>query len=175
MANDLWRTPPEVFNYFDVKYRFVCDVAASESNHLCAKYFTESNSALDLNWCVNANSGDYVWCNPPYSDPLPWVEKCIYESKIHGIGSVILLNHDMSTRWAQRLLNQECKVIVFTGKRIAFLNGEGNPVKGNSKGQVAFVIPPFMRSGKPITEYAHLDDVMEFGAFVMASKLKEVA
>jgi len=173
--NDLWRTPPEVFNNFDVKYHFVCDVAASDTNHLCDKYFTESNSALDVTWRESANSGDFVFCNPPYSNPLPWVEKCIFEAKINGIGSVILLNHDMSTRWAQKLLNQECKVIVFTGKRIAFLNGEGEPVKGNSKGQVAFVLPPFMDHGKPLTEYVTLESVMEFGAFVMAKKLKEVA
>lgn len=174
MANDLWKTPPEVFNYFNIKYHFVCDVAASD-NSLCDVYLTEEKDALTYPWNTLIGFGEYVWCNPPYSDPLPWVNRCIYQSKIYGIGSVILLNHDMSTKWAQTLLVQECSIIVFTGKRIAFLNGEGEAVKGNSKGQVAFVIPPFMRHGKPTTEYIPLDSVMEFGAYVMANKFSEVA
>ena len=163
MANDLWRTPPEVFGYFDRKYSFECDVAASDGNHLCNSYFTETLNALTYDWAIPIEPGQYIWCNPPYSNPLPWAEKCIIESKTNGIGSVILLNHDMSTKWASELLSIKCKIIVLTGKRIAFLNSEGQPVKGNSKGQVLFVIPPYVRDGSPYTEYIELNEVMLAG------------
>ena len=41
MANDLWRTPKEVFKYFNDRYDFQCDVAASDDNHLDDCYITE--------------------------------------------------------------------------------------------------------------------------------------
>ena len=172
MANDLWRTPPEVFKCFDKQYNFQCDVAASDENHLCENYYTEKDDALTSDWessftkreYIKLFSGEYIWCNPPYSNPLPWVQKVIQESQENGIGTVMLLNHDMSTKWANVLLSVECKIIVFTGKRIAFLNGEGKPISGNNKGQVAFIIPPFVRAGKPQTEYIALSDIMKCGS-----------
>ena len=47
MANDNWRTPPEVFQYFDSIYHFKVDVCASESNTLCREYITEEENALE--------------------------------------------------------------------------------------------------------------------------------
>ena len=159
--NDLWRTPKEVFKYFNDQYGFVCDVAASDHNHLCDEYLTEEINALTLDWWRHAEPGEFVWCNPPYSKPLPWVQKCIDESIDNGIGSVMLLNHDMTTKWATLMLSIQCEVIVLTGSRISFLNGEGKAIKGNAKGQVLFVIPPYVRYGEPKTTYLKLSTVME--------------
>ena len=162
--NDLWRTPKEVFHYFNEQYGFVCDVAASDHNHLCDEYLTEEINALTLDWGASINSckyGDYVWCNPPYSKPLPWVQKCIDESIESGIGSVMLLNHDMTTKWAALLLSVQCEIIVLTGARIAFLDANGKPIKGNPKGQVIFIIPPYVRWGNAKTTYLKLKTVME--------------
>jgi phage N-6-adenine-methyltransferase len=162
MANDMWRTPPEVFNYFNKDYNFQCDVAASDDNHLVDWYYTERTDGLNSIWIDTLDAGDYVWCNPPYSNPLPWVAKCIWESRYNGIGSVLLLNMDMSTRWAELLLSVNCTIITLTGGRIAFLNEHGKPIKGNNKGQVVYIIPPFTNSLKsPTTEYLKLSKVMK--------------
>lgn len=40
--------------------------------------------------------GDKIFLNPPYSRPLPWVEKAITESK-KGKTIALLLKHDSST------------------------------------------------------------------------------
>jgi hypothetical protein len=46
---------------------------------------------------------DRVFVNPPYSNPLPWVEKAINESRDYAITVVLLLNHDSSTKWWAKL------------------------------------------------------------------------
>lgn len=160
MANDLWRTPNQVFKYFDDQYSFRCDVAASDQNHLCGLYYTELTNALENVWSYKVEPGGYIWCNPPYSKPLPWVEKCIAESKESGIGTVILLNCDMSTKWAKLLTKVSCKIIFITEGRIAFLDGEGKAIGGNNKSQMVIIIPPYLRAGKPVTRYLPLADIM---------------
>jgi phage N-6-adenine-methyltransferase len=172
MANDSWRTPPQVFNYYNKKHNFQYDVAASDENHLCSRYFTEQQSGLTTDWHRVLTPGDYVWCNPPYSNPLPFVNKCIDEAVFSGIGSVMLLNHDMSVEWSSILATVGCNIDVFIasgskadktycGGRIAFLDAEGNAIKGNNKGQIAVTIPPFVAVGRnATTRYLALSCVM---------------
>jgi phage N-6-adenine-methyltransferase len=172
MANDLWRTPKEVFNYFNRRYDFQCDVAASDDNHLCDLYYTEISNALYNAWSYKVKPGGFIWCNPPYSKPLPWIEKAITESQESGIGSVILLNCDMSVEWSSLLVNLECKIIhsiasgskkdkTYRNGRIAFLNENNQPVGENNKAQVIFIIPPYVRAGEPVTVYLPLVNIME--------------
>lgn len=47
---------------------------------------------------------DPTYCNPPYSNPKPWVEKAIAESR-KGKRIIMLLRHDSSTEW-WRLLHE---------------------------------------------------------------------
>ena len=174
MANDLWRTPPEVFKYFDKQYDFQCDVAASDENHLCDWYITEERDALNCCWADPLSRGDYAWCNPPYSNPLPWVQKAIKESQAWGVGSVMLLNCDLSVEWSSLLVNLNCTIIhptasgskkdkTYCNGRIAFLNDNNKPIDSNNKSQAFFIIPPFVRAGKPQTEYIALSDIMLMG------------
>jgi phage N-6-adenine-methyltransferase len=160
MANDLWRTPKEVFKYFNDRYNFQCDVAASDDNHLCDDYFTEADSALLNFWSEYVKPSGYAWCNPPYSKPLPWVKSSILESQENGIGTVMLLNCDMSTRWAKLLTKVSCEIVFITEGRIAFLDGEGKAIAGNNKSQMVIIIPPYVRAGEPVTRYLPLVDIM---------------
>ena len=176
MANDLWRTPKPVFEYYNSRYDFVYDVAASDENHLCEKYITEDDNFLteDLNG-YDIESGSYVWCNPPYSNPLPFVRKCITESINNGIGTVMLLNHDMSVEWSSLLATIGCRieVLIASGSkqdktycdgRIAFIDGDGNPISSNNKGQFTAIIPPFVDVHRDAdTSYVPLSRVMECG------------
>jgi phage N-6-adenine-methyltransferase len=160
MANDLWRTPKEVFKYFNDQYGFECDVAASDDNHLCGCYITQERDALNSLWAEFVCRGGYAWCNPPYSKPLPWVQKAIQGSQVWGIGTVMLLNCDMSTRWAKLLTKVSCEIIFITEGRIAFLDGEGKAIGGNNKSQMVIIIPPYVRAGEPVTRYLPLADIM---------------
>lgn len=58
-----------------------------------------------------------TYVNPPYSNPLPWVEKAIEEKK-KGKLVVMLLRADTSTKYFSRCI-EEGEVLYF-GRRIKF-------------------------------------------------------
>ncbi len=92
---DYWQTPIEIFNALDREFGFWLDAAASESNALCAHYLTELDDSLNSEW----TSYGAIWCNPPYSDIGPWVEKAAEQSRAQSQAVVMLLPADISTGW----------------------------------------------------------------------------
>ncbi len=63
---------------------------------------------------------DQTYVNPPYSNPLKWVEKAIEESK-KGKTIVMLLRVDTSTKWFAKLIEAKAKILWFNG-RLRFAN-----------------------------------------------------
>jgi phage N-6-adenine-methyltransferase len=63
-------TDPEIFAELDARYSFTLDVAAASHNAKCERYYTADDDGLTKSW-----AGESVWCNPPYSDIRPWVQK----------------------------------------------------------------------------------------------------
>lgn len=55
------------------------------------KKYSIKDDGLSKDWDPRAR----VWCNPPYSDPSPWLEKM---SRQLGM-SMALIKHDHSTGW----------------------------------------------------------------------------
>ena len=62
-----------------------------------------------------------TFVNPPYSNPLPWVEKAIAENKL-GKRIVMLLKHDSSTKWYAKLHAAGAKFLMIQG-RLKFSTG----------------------------------------------------
>lgn len=63
-------TDPAWFAEIDKRFRFTVDVAAAEHNAKLPRYFDKTADGLAQSW-----AGERVWCNPPYSDIRPWVQK----------------------------------------------------------------------------------------------------
>lgn len=61
---------------------------------------------------------DKTYVNPPYSNPLPWVEKAIEENK-KGKMIVMLLNIDSSTKWYRKLVESNAHFLWFA-ERLRF-------------------------------------------------------
>lgn len=70
-VSDEWATPRAFFAALDQLYGpFDVDVAASDVNHLLARYFTREDDALsDEPWRRRCPLARRAWCNPPYSKP----------------------------------------------------------------------------------------------------------
>lgn len=132
---DLWQTPKFVFKYYYNRFGFTCDVAASESNTFCIDFYDKSDNSLEMPW-YRSN-----WCNPPYSDITPWVEKAI-EQMGKGCLTAMLIPADTSVKWFKRAFDN-CSECHFISGRLAFINAETQkPVSGNNKGSVVFIFDP---------------------------------
>lgn len=108
-------TTPEVFDPLNARFHFTVDVAAARHNAKCARYFTIDDDGLAQSW-----AGETVWCNPPYSDIRPWVEKAWRE---RNATTVMLLPANRTEQgWWQDLIEPHRDV---TGSRIRveFLRG----------------------------------------------------
>jgi phage N-6-adenine-methyltransferase len=129
---DLWQTPVEIFNQLDKEFDFICDVAASKDNKLCVNYIDENDDSLNCTW-MKSN-----WCNPPYSNITPWVNKAISQHEL-GLTTVMLVPADTSVKWF-KLAYESCNEVRFISGRISFINADTQkPVNGNNKGSVIFI------------------------------------
>jgi phage N-6-adenine-methyltransferase len=64
------QTPPELFDPLHERFAFTLDACALPHNAKLERYFTPEHDGLKRSW-----KGERVWCNPPYSDLAPWVQK----------------------------------------------------------------------------------------------------
>lgn len=127
------RTPPDLLaecmklakvNHIDM------DVAASNDNAVAPCWYTVDNSGLDHPW------GGTVWCNPPYSDIRPWVEKanasCI---ECHRILMLLPANRTEQAWWQDLIEphrhNNGLRVHFLRGRRRFDRPGWTAPTKGD--------------------------------------------
>lgn len=126
-GGDEWSTPQWLFDYYNTRYSFALDAAASDINHKCERYFTRHDDALKQTWQGNES----VWCNPPYSDPAPWVKKAIEEvNQSRRMTIIMLLPSDTSTAWFAEAYHHAISMVLYTG-RIKFGGGKGSPRWGS--------------------------------------------
>ena len=77
-----------------------------------------AENGLEIDW------GSRTYCNPPYSNPMPWVKKAIAESK-KGKLVVMLLRVDTSTRWFAALVEANAEILWFS-RRLKFTDKAAN-------------------------------------------------
>lgn len=76
-------------------------------------------NGLEIEW------EDKTYVNPPYSKPLPWINKAIQENK-KGKRIVMLLRMDTSTEWFKRLQEANAQFL-WINKRLKFGTGKCAP------------------------------------------------
>lgn len=134
---DLWQTPQALFDYYDKRFSFEFDVAASYANSLCENYYGIEHDSLSDGCSWDGPN----WCNPPYSDIKPWVDKAVEQMR-YGNLTVMLIPADTSVKWFKAAF-ENCSECHFISGRISFINAETQkPVSGNNKGSVVFVFDP---------------------------------
>lgn len=86
---------PDDFARWHERFGFTVDAAATVANARLPRFWTVEDDALSQSW-----AGERVWCNPPYSDILPWVDKAWTE--IDAVLIVMLLPANRTEqRWWQ--------------------------------------------------------------------------
>lgn len=130
VANNEWATPQELFDELNNRYKFTLDVAASDTNHKCPRWYGrggERTDALAEPW----PSEERIWCNPPYSrgKQILFVKHAIDHAWRGGL-SVLLLPADTSTRLFHEYIWKRYPV-EFIPKRVRFV-GATHPAKFGS-------------------------------------------
>ena len=93
-------TPERVFGPLMEEFDFTLDAAANDNNAKTPTFFSLSNDGLAQDW-----HGHRVWCNPPYSDIRPWVEKAWAEHRAGCAVIVMLLPANRTEQgWWQDLI-----------------------------------------------------------------------
>lgn len=115
-GNDSWGTPQIYFDVVNTVYHFTVDICANDQNFKMRPYMTEADDSLSMEWHGR------IWCNPPYSDIRPWVEKALMEVQCgHAEIVVMLLPASVGSNWFHDLIyhNPNCTYSFYRG-RMAF-------------------------------------------------------
>ena len=122
-VNDDYGTPPFLFLEACKKYHCtpVVDYFASDTNHVCDKYYTKEDDAFSKSFTENG------FINPPYSRKLmPKVMKKAWEEHLeHNIELMILAYSKTDTQWWWNYVENKAEVHFIKG-RIKFLDSNGN-------------------------------------------------
>ena len=103
-----WETPQNLFNQLNKEFNFTVDVASSEENHKCNRYYTEKENGLLQDW-----NNETVWCNPPYGRKIgDWVKKAS-ESKATV---VMLLPARTDTKWFHEYIYNKAEIRFIKGR-----------------------------------------------------------
>lgn len=81
---------------------------------------------------------DFTFGNPPYSEPLPYVTRFIFEVIRARAWGMLLLKSDNRTAWAEALLDLRHPIILWRGA-ISFYH-RGNRVTGNNFASTLYVV-----------------------------------
>lgn len=129
--NDQWRTPGYLFRYAEYLVRgFDFDAACNKDNALAPPLASGYGDALKAPWKGK------IWCNPPYSDIDPWVERALTANQ--GSTVVMLIPSCNGESRYMRLCEHAYEILIIG--RIGFLNEEGREIKGNRQGSSLFII-----------------------------------
>ncbi len=134
-------TDPRIWEAWDARFEFTLDAAADHHNAKTQRYYTRETNGLAQPW-----SG-HVWCNPPYSDIRPWVQKAWDELAAPGepaTSLIVMLVPANRTEqgWWQDLIEphrdrpESPLTVEFLRGRLRFLEPGEQQIRPNSR-------PPF--------------------------------
>ena len=126
-----WYTPPYLIELArSVLGSIDLDPASNETAQgwiKAGQYFTKADDGLAQPW-----SGR-LWCNPPYgSMGQKFLQKAVESYEAGQVTAAILLLGAGRSQWRRELFPR-CTAICKLHGRISFIDGSGQPIKGNSK------------------------------------------
>ena len=111
---DEWETPQALFDEINHEGKFTIDACAYQTNKKVERCWMPEDNGLLQDW-----SHERVWCNPPFSEIGPWVEKC----KTARL-ACLLVPPRTDCAWWHDAIKNAVKIDFFSG-RIAFIPADG--------------------------------------------------
>lgn len=153
MADDEWITPEAIYRSKDDIWHFTVDACANEQNAKVDRFFDlEADALLGEFW------DERVWCNPPYSNPAPFIRLAARTAQEQRALWVMLLPPLVDTKafheciWDEKLWQPRPRVeLNFHLGRIAFDSPPGKPKKNSPiAGNIWVVFHPWLE--KPVED-----------------------
>lgn len=143
---DEFRTPPWLYAWACNEWGpHTIDLAATPDNALCSEFYTKQDNALTQPW-GDGGPLSQAWCNPPYSDLNPWLERAT--SMPGDFPSVtMLLPAPQGASWISYL--EHASELVFIVGRVSFIRPNGKPATGNTGGSIFARFVPKVRRRLP--------------------------
>lgn len=133
-------TTPEMFAPLHERFGFTIDVCALPHNRKLPRYFApvdalprRDDAPVAYDGLSQSWSGERVWCNPPYSQIEPWVQKAWASAPFIKDGAeliVMLLPANRTEQgWWQRNVEQQRNASSGLGFSVEFLAGRPRFIK----------------------------------------------
>lgn len=144
-----WSTPEPFMRVIRDEFAPGLDVCATFDNKKCDRFYGPpgyrppgpgdgwcGENGLENPWWIEG----VVWCNPGFSDVLPWMRKAIRESANNPV-TVLLLTHASHADWAQLGWRHaaECRLLY---PRLQFDPAPGIPRSSNPRDAVLWIFRP---------------------------------
>lgn len=113
-------TPRVFLDAVEERFGRICvDLAASESNAVCASFFDEEQNSLVQDWSELEGT---CWLNPPFANIAPWAEKL--SSVRDRLGwTLMLVPASVGSNWYREHIQDKCFELYLNG-RITFVGSE---------------------------------------------------
>lgn len=138
LLRDEWQTPPFITSWIKFYTPFDVDLCATKDNALAKTYFSKQENCLDRDW---HKFGKVGYCNPPYSNVRPFLEKAIQE-RDQGFRSIFLIPSPNGERHYHDCVFGQADKIVFITGRLSFSTPQNKPVNGNPRGSCLIYYTP---------------------------------
>lgn len=154
-----WQTPPEIVSYWERRVgKFTLDTASDHFNKIVNNAYTIEDDALKQDW-QKAAKGGIAWCNPPYDNILPWVNKAAEEAE-KGLTTVMLIAGTHETKYIKRSLETAERVFFITGGRIGYVNpATGEKKSGGRAPSFVIVFTPYANGKQAQVEFLDRDEM----------------
>jgi phage N-6-adenine-methyltransferase len=93
---------------------FTWDLAATADNKKAPFFYSEQDDSLAQDWDA---CGGWLWCNPPYNDITPWVEKAAATTESY---IAMLLPASVGSNWWRDHVHHRAHVLLLNG-RVPFM------------------------------------------------------
>lgn len=130
---DFWRTPEYIIKWAELLIGGIDhDTACTHENAVATPVWNMTSRPDALaDECVWSGR---CWCNPPYSDIAPWIEKAIRSDAV----TAMLIPTPNGESYFHDLIKHSHEISIVG--RLAFLGADGQPKKGNNRGSSLFII-----------------------------------
>lgn len=121
--SDHWATPPEFVAELAQEFgAFDLDPCALSFTAKAPRFYTPAENGLQQPWFGR------VFCNPPFSAPLPWIRRALAVTEDGDVDVVVmLLPVKTDTGWFHDYVKPHAEVRFLRG-RLCFYGWEGTPL-----------------------------------------------